>query len=164
MLVYLYLLCCTSFFHLCISNSSHLGADACGRSMTLVPNRRHCRLRQSRLHPNFTGYKRLNLPFSPHFASIQSFLAWTCPPTASSKNLMDRNLAFLSYCVVVYVYCIGASSITFMFFITSVHITYTASCWNGEAEEGDKGMAAIVYMATRWTYNEMCVLWKHDAI
>ena len=30
---------------------------------------------------------------------------------------MDRTLAFLSYCVVVYVNRIGAPSITFMFFI-----------------------------------------------
>ena len=114
--------------------------------------------------PNFTGYKRRSLPFSPHFASIRSFLAWTCPLAAPCKNLTDRTLAFFSYCVVVYVNRIGASSITFIFSITSIHITYLASCKNGEAEEGDKGMRAMVYVATGWTYSEMCVLWKHNAI
>ena len=75
------------------------------------------RLRQPRLRLNFTRYTRPSLPFSPHFASIQSFLAWTCPPAALCKNLTDRTLAFLSYCVVVYVNRIGAPSITFIFLL-----------------------------------------------
>ena len=44
------------------------------------------------------------------------------------------------------------------------HITCLASCKNGEAEERDKGVGAMVYVATGWTYSEMCVLWKHNAI
>ena len=60
--------------------------------------------------------------------------------------------------------CIGAPSITFIFFITSVHITCLASCKNGEAEEGYKEVEAMVYMATGWTYSEMCVLWKHNVV
>ena len=118
----------------------------------------------ARLRPNFTGYKRPSLPFSLHFASIRSFLAWTCLSAAPCENLTDRTLAFLSYCVVVYINRIGIPSITFIFLITSVHITWFAPCKNGEADEGDKGMEAMVYMATRWTYSEMCVLWKHNAV
>ena len=139
-------------------------ADGYGRPTTPTHDYRRCRSRRSRLRPNFTGYKRPSLPFSPHFASIRSFLAWTCPPAAPCENLTDRTLAFLSYCVVVYVNCIGAPSITFIFLITSVHITCLASCKNQEAEEGDKGMRAMVYVATGWTYNEMCVLWKYNAV
>ena len=57
----------------------------------------------------------------------------------------------------VYVNRIGAPLITFIFLITSVHITCLASCKNGEAKERNKGVGAMVYVATGWTYSEMCV-------
>ena len=141
-----------------------LGAHGCGRPTTPARNYKRCRPRWSRLRPNLTEYKRPSLPFSLHFASIRSFLAWTYPPAALCENLTDRTLAFFFYCVVVYVNRIGALSITFIFLITSVHITCLASCKNKKAEEGDKGMGAMVYVATGWTYSEMCVLWKHNAV
>ena len=141
-----------------------LGANGCGRPTTPARDCRRCRPCRSRLCLNFTGYKRPSLPFSLHFASIRSFLAWTCLPAAPCENLTDRTLAFLSYCVLVYVNRIGVPSITFIFLIRSVYITCLASCKNGEAEEGDKGMGAMVYVATGWTYSEMCVLWKHNAV
>ena len=136
------------------------GAEGCGRPTTPMRDRKRCRPRRPRLRPNLIGYKRPSLPFSPHFASIRSFLAWTCLLAAPCENLMDRTLAFFSYCVI----CLCEPLITFIFLITSVYITCLASCKNGEAEERDKGVGAMVYMATGWTYNEMCVLWKHNAV
>ena len=76
------------------------GADGSGRLMTPALDRRRCRPRRPRVHPNFRGYKRPSLSFSPHFPSIRSFLAWTCPPAAPCENLTDRTLAFFSYCVI----------------------------------------------------------------
>ena len=75
-------------------------ADGCGRPTMPERDRRRCRPRRPRLRPNLTGYKRPSLPFSPHFASIRSFLTWTCPPAAPCENLTDRTLAFFSYCVI----------------------------------------------------------------
>ena len=103
-------------------------ADSCGLPTTPASGYRHCRPRRSRLCLNFAGYKRPKLPYSPHFASIRSFLAWTCPPATPYENLTDRTLAFLCYCVIVYMNCIGAPLITFMFYITSIDITCIASC------------------------------------
>ena len=74
--------------------------DGSGRPTTPVCGRRRCRSRRPRVRPNLRGYKRPRLPFSPHFPSIRSFLAWTCPPAAPCKNLTDRTLAFFSYCVI----------------------------------------------------------------
>ena len=76
------------------------GARGCGRSTTPVRNCRRCRPRRPCVCPNLRGYKRPSLPFSPYFASIQSFLAWTCPLAAPCENLTDRTLAFFSYCVI----------------------------------------------------------------
>ena len=70
--------------------------DVVARANTLSPgrrrlwspddDRRRCCARRPRLRPNLTGYTRPSLPFSPHFASIRSFLAWTCPPAAPCEN------------------------------------------------------------------------------
>ena len=79
---------------------SRLGTDGSGRPTTPARDRRCYRLRRTCVRPNFRGYKRPNLPFSPHFPSIRSFLAWTCPPAAPCENLTDRTLAFFSYCVI----------------------------------------------------------------
>ena len=76
------------------------GADGCGCPTTPTRDRMHCRSCWPRLRPNLTGYKRPNLPFSPHFASIRSFLAWICPLAAPCENLTDGTLAFFSYCVI----------------------------------------------------------------
>ena len=64
----------------------------------------------------------------------------------------------------VYVNRISAPFITFIFLIMSIRSTCLAACKNGEAEERDKGVGAMVYVATGWTYGELCVLWKHNAV
>ena len=74
---------------------------------------------------------------------------------------MDRTFLILLF---VYVNHISAPFITFIFLITSVRSTCLAACKNGEAEERDKGVGAMVYVATGWTYGELCVLWKHNAV
>ena len=76
------------------------GTDRSGRPTTPVCDRRRCRLHWPCVRPNFRGYNRSSFPFSPHFPSIRSFLAWTCPPAAPYENLTDRTLAFFSYCVI----------------------------------------------------------------
>ena len=76
------------------------GADGSGRPTMPAREHRRCRPRRPRVRLNFRGYKRPNLPFSPHFPSIRSFLAWTYPPAAPCENLTDRTLAFFSYCVI----------------------------------------------------------------
>ena len=76
------------------------GADGFGRPTTPARACRRCRLHRPLVHPNFRGYKRPSLLFSPYFPSIRSFLAWTCPPAAPCENLTDRTLAFFSYCVI----------------------------------------------------------------
>ena len=76
------------------------GARGCGRPTTPAGDYKRCRPRRPCVRPNLRGYKRPSLPFSPHFASIRSFLAWTCPLAAPCKNLTDRTLAFFSYCVI----------------------------------------------------------------
>ena len=75
------------------------GVDGCGRPTTPACDRRRCRQRRPCVRSNLRGYKRRNPPFSPHFVSIQSFLAWTCPLAAPCENLTERTLAFFSYCV-----------------------------------------------------------------
>ena len=137
------------------------GADGSGRPTKPAHARRCCRPRWPRLRRNLRGYKRPRLPFSPHFPSIRSFLAWTCPPAAPCENLMDRTFLIVLF---VYVNRISAPFITFIFLITSVRSTCLAACKNGEAEERDKGVGAMVYVATGWTYGELCVLWKHNAV
>ena len=74
---------------------------------------------------------------------------------------MDRTFLIVLF---VYVNRISAPFITFIFLITSVRSTCLAACKNGEAEERDKGVGAMVYVATGWTYSELCVLWKHNAV
>ena len=131
------------------------GADGSSRPTTPASRRRRCRPLRPRLRPNLRGYKRPKLPFSPHFPSIRSFLAWTCPPAAPCENLTDRTFLIVLF---VYVNRISAPFITFIFLITSVRCTCLAACKNGEAEERDKGVGAMVYVATGWTYDELCVL------
>ena len=77
-----------------------LGADGFGRPTTPMRDRRCCRPRLPRVRLNFRGYKRPSLPFSLHFPSIRSFLAWTCHLAAPCENLTDRTLAFFSYYVI----------------------------------------------------------------
>ena len=138
-----------------------LGTDGSGCPTTPARGRRHCHSRWPRLSRNLRGYKRPRLPFSPHFPSIQSFLAWTCPLAAPCENLTNRTFLIVLF---VYVNRISAPFITFIFLITSVRSTCLAACKNGEAEERDKGVGAMVYVATGWTYGELCVLWKHNAV
>ena len=137
------------------------GADGCGSPTTPTRGRRRCRPRRPCLCPDLRGYKRPRLPFSPHFPSIRSFLAWTCPPAAPCENLTDRTFLIVLF---VYVNCKSALFITFIFLIMSVRSTCLAACKNGEVEERDKGVGAMVYVATEWTYGELCVLWKHNAV
>ena len=141
----------------------HCRPRACvlARAQAFPPGHRRCRPRRPCLGPNLRGYKRPRLPFSPHFPSIRSFLAWTCPPAAPCENLTNRTFLIVLF---VYVNCISVPFITFIFLITSVRSTCLAACKNREAEERDKGVGAMVYVATGWTYAELCVLWKHNAI
>ena len=106
------------------------------------------------------GIKVLFFCRIPHFASTQSFLAWICPLAAPCKNLMDKILALIYDCVTISVNCIVAPLIAFIFYIISVHITLTTSRTNGQAEKRDKGIGAMVYIASRWIQSEMCVLRK----
>ena len=89
-----------------------------------------------------------------------------CSHTPCSRSHGSVVGLWLSFLIVLFVYVnrIGTPLITFMFLITSIHITCLASFKNGEAEERDKGVGAMVYVATGWTYSEMCVLWKHNAV
>ena len=137
------------------------GADGSGHPTIPACGGKRCHPRRLRLRRNLRGYKRPRLPFSPHFPSIRSFLAWTCPPAAPCENLMDRTFLIVLF---VYMNRISAPFITFIFLITSVHSTCLAACRNGEAEERDKGVGAMVYVAIGWTYGELCVLWKHNAV
>ena len=46
------------------------GIDGSGRPTTPTRDRKCCRPRRPCVRPNFKGYKRPSLPFSPHFPSI----------------------------------------------------------------------------------------------
>ena len=100
------------------------GADDSGRLTTPVRGSRRCRPRRPHLRRNLRGYKRPRLPFSPHFPSIRSFLAWTCPPAAPCKNLTNRTFLIVLF---VYVNRISVPFITFIFLITSVRHTCLAA-------------------------------------
>ena len=104
------------------------------------------------------------------FPSLLTFLpskaSW---PGPALQQLLARTSwigLWLSFLIVLFVYVnrISVPFITFIFLITSVRSTCLAACKNGEAEERDKGVGAMVYMATGWTYGELCVLWKLNAV
>ena len=103
----------------------------------------------------------------PAFPSLLTFLpseaSWYGPVLQQLLARTSRIGLWLSFLIVLFVYvnCISAPFITFIFLITSIHSTYLASCKNGKAEERDKGVA---YVATGWTYGELRVLWKHNAV
>ena len=104
----------------------------------------------------------------PAFPSLFTFLPFEAWPGLALQQLLARTSRiglWLSFLIVLFVYVnrISAPFITFIFLITSVHSTCLASCKNGEAEERDKGVKAMVYVATGWTYGELCVLWKRNA-
>ena len=107
---------------------------------------------------------------SPAFPSLLTFLPFEVSwPGLALQQLLARTSRiglWLSFLIVLFVYVnrISALFITFIFLITSVHSTCLASCKNGEAEERDKGVGAMVYVATGWTYGELRVLWKHNAV
>ena len=92
--------------------------------------------------------------------------SWLGPPLQQLLARTSQIGLWLSFLIVLFVYVnrISTSLITFIFLITSIHSTCLASCKNGEASERDKGVGAMVYVATGWTYGEMCVLWKHNAV
>ena len=106
----------------------------------------------------------------PAFPSLLTFLPseafWLGPTLQQLLARTSRIGLWLSFLIVLFVYVnrISAPFITFIFLITSVHSTCLASCKNGKAEERDKGVGAMVYVATGWTYGELRVLWKHNAI
>ena len=106
----------------------------------------------------------------PAFPSLFTFLpsevSWPGPALQQLLARTSRIGLWLSFLIVLFVYVnrIGAPLITFIFLITSVHSTCLASCKNGEAKERDKGVGAMVYVATGWTYGEPCVLWRHNAV
>ena len=104
--------------------------------------------------------------FPSLFTLLPSEASWLGRALQQLLARTSRIGLWLSFLIVLFVYVnrIGAPLITFIFLITSVHITCSASCKNGEAEERNKGVGGMVYVATGWTYSEMCVLWKHNAV
>ena len=105
-------------------------------------------------------------PFPSFLTFLPSKASWPGPALQQLLARTSRIGLWLSFFIVlfVYVYRISAPFITFIFLITSVYSICLASCKNGEAEERDKGVGAMVYVATGWTYGELFVLWKHNAV